>query len=115
MFSATSGLVGVNVWPASPGRAFPCVPVAQARALQGPSAAPERHAVGVGVRVEVAGHHHVARTQPADQPFDQPRGGQGLPLPLELVAQLVGGTVGDEQQGPHGLRVETSPLCLGSP
>ncbi len=45
-------------------------------------------------------------TQPADQPFDQPRGGQGLPLPLELVAQLVGGTVGDEQQGPHGLRDE---------
>ena len=48
----------------------------------------------------------MARTQSADQPFDQPRGVQGLPLPLELVAQLVGGTVGDEQQGPHGLRDE---------
>jgi hypothetical protein len=51
LFSATSGLVGANVWPASPGaRAFPCVPVAHARALQGPPAAPERHAVGVGAR-----------------------------------------------------------------
>ena len=54
----------------------------------------------------------MARTQPADQPFGQPRGGQGLPLPLELVAQLVGGTVGDEQQGPHGLRDEYLTLSL---
>jgi hypothetical protein len=84
---------------------LPGVPVAHARTAKRLTAAPEAHAGRLGIGVEVAGQHDVALAAP-DVLLDEPRGGRGLHLSLELDAQLVGGTVAHEQRRPEKLRRE---------